>query len=184
MRKLILIAAAAGAFGAARWWRRNRRFGADFVNRIVDPWLIRRGLVSSSRGELALIEHVGRKSGTVRRTPIHPVATADGFRIIVPIGERSEWARNVLAAGHCRLVLGDRVLELDEPVLETPAEVPGLPRPVRALFEWLGFRYLRLRTFGDTKAGTVVPAHARTPIGRDGLPSARGQSAVEVLAGR
>ena len=183
MRKLILVAgAAAGAIGAARWWRRNRRFGADFVNRIVDPWLIRRGLVGSSRGELALIEHVGRKSGTIRRTPIHPVATVDGFRIIVPIGERSQWARNVLAAGHCRLMLGDRVLELDEPVFETPAEVPGLPRPVRALFEWLGFRYLRLRTFGDTQAGAVVPARERTPVAGDDVPARRERPAAEVLA--
>jgi deazaflavin-dependent oxidoreductase (nitroreductase family) len=184
MRKLIFIAAgAAGVYGAARWWRKNRRIGADFVNQIIDPWLIRRGLISGSRGELALIEHVGRKSGTVRRTPIHPVATADGFRIIVPIGERSEWARNVLAAGHCRLVLGDRVLELDEPVLETPAEVPGLPRLVRALFQWLGFRYLRLRSFGDTQPEAVVPTIERIPIGREGSREPLGQPVAGVLAG-
>jgi hypothetical protein len=71
--------------------------------------------------------------------------TADGFRIIVPVGDRSEWARNVLAAGRCRLLLGDEVLELDEPMLETPAQVPGLPRLACGLFSWLGFRYLHLR---------------------------------------
>ena len=163
MRKFMFFAAVAGAlYGATRWWRQNRRAGTAFVNRIVNPWLVRRGLIGGSRGELAIIEHVGRKTGTVRRTPIHPMATADGFRIIVPVGERSEWARNVIAAGHCRLVLGDRVLELDEPVLETPSEVPGLPRPVRALFEWLGFRYLNLRTFGDSQAEVVVPTIEET----------------------
>jgi hypothetical protein len=152
MRKLMILAATvAGFFGAARWWRDNRRVGADFVNRIVDPWLLARGLVTGSRGELGLIEHVGRTSRTVRRTVIHPIPTADGVRIIVPIGERSQWARNVLAAGHCRLLLGDRVIELAEPLLETPAEVPGLPRPVRALFGWLGFRYLRLQTFRESR---------------------------------
>ncbi len=36
-----------------------------------------------------------------------------------------------------------------KPVLETPAQAPGLSRPVRALFGWLGFRYLRLRTFRE-----------------------------------
>jgi deazaflavin-dependent oxidoreductase (nitroreductase family) len=158
MRRLIFIgAAAAGLYGAARWWRQNRRFGADFVNHIVDPWLVRRGFVRGSRDELGLIEHIGRKSGIVRRTPIHPMPTSDGFRIIVPIGERSEWARNVLAAGRCRLVLGKQLLELDHPVLETPAEVPGLPRAVRGLFEWLGFRYLRLSTVRESKPQDVVP---------------------------
>ena len=167
MRRLVFVAmAAAGLYGAARWWRQNRRVGADFMNRIVDPWLVRRGLISGSRGELGLIEHLGRKSGTIRRTPIHPVPTADGFRIIVPVGERSEWARNVLAAGHCRLVLDDRVLELDSPVLETPAEVPDLARPMRALFGWLGFRYLRLRTSGEAHSAGAGSTIERTPIER------------------
>jgi hypothetical protein len=165
MRKLLFsAAAAAGIYAAAHGWRQNRRVGADFVNRVIDPWLVRRGLIGGSRGELGLIEHVGRASGMVRRTPIHPMRTADGFRIIVPIGERSEWARNVLAAGQCRLVLGDRLFELDTPVLETPAEVPGLPRPVCALFEWLGFRYLRLRTSGETHSGAVVATIERIPV--------------------
>ena len=151
MRRLVfVIAAVSGLLALAEWWRRHRRAGTDFVNRVVNPWLERRGLISGSRGELGLIEHVGRRSGTVRRTPIHPVPTADWFRIIVPVGESSEWLRNVLAAGHCRLVLGDRVVELDEPLVESPADVPGLARPMRALFEWLGFRYLRLHALGES----------------------------------
>lgn len=155
MRKLVLVAASlTGIYMAARWWRGHRRAGADVVNRVIDPWLERRGLTSGSRGEFAMIEHIGRTSGTVRQTPIHPMRTAEGFRIIVPIGEQSEWARNVLAAGRCRLVLGDQSIELDEPVLEAPAEVPDLPRPVRALFEWLGFRYLRLRTAREPRPDT------------------------------
>jgi deazaflavin-dependent oxidoreductase (nitroreductase family) len=164
MRKVIFIAlTASGLYGAVRWWRQHRRAGAGFVNRVVDPWLVGHGVISGSRGELGLIEHVGRKSGTIRRTPVHPIPTTGGFRIIVPIGERSEWARNVLAAGHCRLVLGDRLLELDEPVLETPAEVPDLPRPVRSLFEWLGFRYLRVRTLDETATDAVDAAIERAP---------------------
>jgi deazaflavin-dependent oxidoreductase (nitroreductase family) len=163
MRRLIFLAAtAAGVFAFVRWWRDNRRFGSDFMNRVVDPWLEERGVIGGSRGELALIEHVGRRSGIVRRTPIHPMPTEDGFRIIVPVGEKSHWARNVLAAGHCRLVIGDRVLELDEPVLEMPAQVPGLAAPVRAAFEWLGFRYLRLHTFGEADA--AEPATQAEPL--------------------
>lgn len=169
MRKLIVLAAtAAGVYAFVRWWRDNRRFGSDFMNRVVDPWLQERGIVGASRGELALIEHVGRKSGIVRRTPIHPVPTEDGFRIIVPVGEKSHWARNVLAAGHCRLVIGDRVLDLDEPVLERPDQVPGLPVPARALFEWLGFRYLRLHTFAESDTASVSSEPAANPTVQPG----------------
>jgi deazaflavin-dependent oxidoreductase (nitroreductase family) len=172
MRRLIFLAAAvSGLYAAARWWRHNPRTGAAFVNRTINPRLERGGLIRSSRGELALVEHVGRQSGIVRRTPVHPVPTADGFRIVVPIGEQSEWVRNVLAAGHCRLVLGDRLLQLDEPVLETPAEVPGLPRPARALFGWLGFRYLRLRTFSEAQPEAVVPTIEAAPIQREAVPA-------------
>jgi deazaflavin-dependent oxidoreductase (nitroreductase family) len=156
MRKLIaIVLTAAGLYAGADWWRRNRRVGAEFVNRIVDPWLVARGVVGASRGELGMLEHVGRKSGAVRRTPVHPVPTADGFRIIVPLGQSSQWARNVLAAGHCRLELGDRVLELDEPVIEQPTDVAGLGPVVAAIYRWLGFEYLRLRTLREP--AFVVP---------------------------
>lgn len=156
MRRLVFfLATLAGVYAAARWWREHRRVGADLVNRVIDPWLERQGVVSSSQGELGVIEHVGRRSGIVRRTLIHPVPTEDGYRIIVPIGDQSEWARNVLHAGHCRLEIDDRVIELNDPVFEFPSEVPGLPPIVRAIFEWLGFRYLRLHALGELEA---VPA--------------------------
>ena len=141
------------------------------MNRIVDPWIEGHGVFRGSHGELGLIEHIGRKSGTVRRTPVHPMPTADGFRIIVPIGDKSEWARNVLAAGHCRLELGDRHLELDEPVLEQPADVPALPRPVRALFESLGFRYLRLRTLREVQSDAAFAAVQHAPFERGAVPA-------------
>ncbi|MEO8247680.1 MAG: nitroreductase/quinone reductase family protein [Chloroflexota bacterium] len=172
MRKIISLAAvAAGLFTAVRWWRQHRRVGTDYVNQTINPWLERHGLIGASRGEIGLIEHVGRKSGTVRRTPIHPMPIANGFRIIVPVGERSEWARNVLAAGHCRLVIGDRLFELDEPTLEAPADMPDLPRPVRALFGWLGFRYLRLRTFEPIVPAPVMPPTIEAPVEREAVPA-------------
>ncbi len=156
MRRLFLMAGlVAGLYALVSWWRDHRRVGTGFVNRIVNPWLERRGIIGATRDELALVEHVGRTSGIVRRTPIHPIATPEGYRIIVPVGESSQWARNVLAAGHCRLILADRVVELDEPVLRAPSDVPDLARPMRALFGWLGFRYLELHTLGGVSAASV-----------------------------
>lgn len=165
MRKFVAFAViAAELYGAARWWRQNRRAGVDVVNRVIDPWVVRRGLISGSGGQLGLIEHVGRKSGIVRQTPVHPTPTPDGVQIIVPVGDRSEWARNVLAAGHCRLVLGSQLIELDDPVLEMPADVFGVPRPVRALFGWLGFRYLHLRSSTAPRKTVVVQLIETAPV--------------------
>jgi deazaflavin-dependent oxidoreductase (nitroreductase family) len=146
MRKgLAVIAIAVTLTGAVvDWWRRHPRFGVGTVNRIVNPWLVRRGIARETHGEIALLEHVGRSTGTVRITPVHPVRTPDGFRIIVPLGGESQWARNVLAAGHCRLQVGDVVHELDEPSLAEPTRIEGVPRPLARVMAWLGFRYLRL----------------------------------------
>lgn len=149
MRKAFLILSGIVLLGsgAVAWWRRHPRFGATWVTKVVDPWLVRHGLIAGSKGELGLLEHVGRKSGVVRVTPIRPVPTADGVRIVVPLGMASQWAQNVLAAGHCRLQVGDVVDELDEPRLVLPSRVEGLSRSATRLMDWLGFRYLLLHRF-------------------------------------
>lgn len=151
MRKALTILSgfALLAGGAVAWWRRHPRFGAGWVTKVADPWLVRQGVIAGSRGELGLLEHVGRKSGTVRATPIRPVPTSGGFRIVVPLGVESQWAQNVLAAGHCRLLVGELVHELDEPRLVLPSEVEELPRAATRLMDWLGFRYLLLHRFAE-----------------------------------
>lgn len=93
-----------------------------------------------------------------------------GYRVIVPIGERSEWARNVQAAGGCRLLLGEQPIELRDPVIELPSEIPGLAGPVRAVFGWLGFRYLRLRTVDPVPAGPVT-APAERQVSAEAVPA-------------
>lgn len=158
MRRLILFGVAvAGLVGGAAWWRRHPRFGAEWVNRVADPWLVRQGVVASSKGEIGLLEHVGRKTGVVRMTPVHPVRTPEGFRIVVPLGVESHWASNVIAAGHCRLQVGDVVHELDEPVLVTASRVDGLPKAATKVMDWLGFRYLVLHQFAQHEGTLEIP---------------------------
>ena len=130
---------------AISWWRAHPRAGATWVNRVANPRLVRTGAVEASRGEIALLEHVGRQTGIHRVTPVHPVPTADGFRIVVPLGMASEWARNVLAAGTCRLQVGEEIHELAEPTLVSASEVDGVPRVVGAVMDWFGFRYLLVK---------------------------------------
>jgi hypothetical protein len=148
------VAALAGAYLA---WRRNPRIGSGFVNRVIDPILLERGLSGAGRSEIGTLEHIGRNSGTRRLTPVHPVPTERGFRIIVPLGIASEWARNVVAAGHCRLQLHDVIHELDEPALVEPGAVPGLPALARQVSSWLGFRYLLLHSLASS-AGSLTEA--------------------------
>jgi deazaflavin-dependent oxidoreductase (nitroreductase family) len=155
MRRALLAACLATLIGAfVGWWRRHPRFGAATMNRIVNPWLVRQGIAEVTAGEIGLLEHVGRVTGKARVTPVHPVETPDGVRIIVPLGSESQWVRNVLAAGRCRLQVGDMVQELDEPRFVEPTEVE-LPVGAARLMTWLGFRYLRLRRFTE-RPGTLA----------------------------
>jgi deazaflavin-dependent oxidoreductase (nitroreductase family) len=165
MRRIVAIfgasaTLAAAATGTIVYWRRNPRAGTKFVNVVVNPGLLRRGLAGGEKSELGTIEHVGRKSGIRRLTPVHPEPTPEGFRIIVPLGEHSEWARNVLAAGHCRLQLHDQVYDLDEPVALPAGDALDLPMMVRFIVRALGFQYLTLHTFA-VNPGFLEPIEAQ-----------------------
>ena len=151
MRKVMLVVATIGAVAASAIvaWRRNPRLGSGFMNDRVNPFLLQRGLSGGRRAEIGTLEHLGRRTGTRRLTPVHPEPTEDGFRIMVPLGLQSEWARNVLAAGHCRLQLHATVFELDEPALLQPREMTDLPFVARATYGALGFGYLRLHRFAE-----------------------------------
>jgi deazaflavin-dependent oxidoreductase (nitroreductase family) len=50
---------------------------------------------------LAVIQHRGRRSGRSYATPVGARPTADGFVIPLTFGKRTDWFRNVLAAGGC-----------------------------------------------------------------------------------
>lgn len=178
MRRLVFFAALASFVAAAiNWWRGHRRFGASYVNRVVDPWLVRQGIVEKSEGELALLEHVGRRSGTTRVTPVHPIPTETGFRIIVPLGDESQWAQNVLSAGHCRIERDGMIYELDEPTMVSPKAIEGIPPFAAGVMDWLGFRYLLLRKFAE-QPGTLTAtfevgaeAEAPQPIEPEAAPA-------------
>ena len=146
---IAVIAASTAAAGTAiTAWRRDPRIGSAFANRVVNPWLLRRGLAGGAHSEIGPLEHIGRRSGIRRLTPVHPEPTPQGFRVMVPLGARSEWARNVIAAGRCRLQLHGQVYELAEPRLIPASAVTDLPRLVRAVMARLGFEYVTLRTVG------------------------------------
>ncbi len=51
----------------------------------------------------AVVHHVGRKTGRRLTVPVAVLASPDAFVITLPWGRRTNWARNVLAAGGCVL---------------------------------------------------------------------------------
>jgi deazaflavin-dependent oxidoreductase (nitroreductase family) len=157
MRKVVsLLALSAAVVVAVRAWRRNPRIGTAFVNSVVNPALLRRGLAGGQVSELGTLEHFGRRSGLRRLTPVHPESTKDGFRILAPLGPQSHWARNVVAAGHCRIHVHGQVFDLDEPAMVAAADAEDLPWVVRRLMTALGFQYAYLRTFA-TRPGEFEP---------------------------
>jgi len=68
-------------------------------------------------GHLAFadLEHIGRKTGTVRHTPVRAFRSGDTVVIGINFGRESDWLKNIQAAGRCRMRLGGEQLELGAP---------------------------------------------------------------------
>lgn len=108
------------------------------------PFVTGLGLVGGRRSPWGFLEHVGRKSGHVYRTPVLPKLVGDFAYIPLAYGPHVHWARNVRAAGTCRLQLHETVYQLDEPTDITAAEHPAVPEALRPWIERRGDRYMRL----------------------------------------
>jgi deazaflavin-dependent oxidoreductase (nitroreductase family) len=62
-----------------------------------------------------VIEHRGRRSGKLFRTPVVVQPTSDGFIVPMPWGEGTDWYRNVRAAGECVIRWKGRDYHLVQP---------------------------------------------------------------------
>lgn len=71
---------------------------------------------------IADLEHVGRKSGVVRHTPVRAFRAGNTVLIGLNFGPRSDWYLNIKAAGTCRMRLGTEQLALGAPVLVPAGE--------------------------------------------------------------
>jgi deazaflavin-dependent oxidoreductase (nitroreductase family) len=112
-------------------------------------------------GHLAFadLEHVGRKSGTVRHTPVRAFRSGDTVIVGLNFGRQSDWYQNIKAAGTCRMRLGGEQLTLGAPALVPAAQaITDLP--------WL-FRFA-LRHVVHTADCAQLPIlqTSRTPVTR------------------
>jgi deazaflavin-dependent oxidoreductase (nitroreductase family) len=79
-----------------------------------------------------VICHRGRRSGRLYRTPVVARKRRRTLAIEVLYGERSDWVRNLLAAGGGQVVRGGRTYELTNPRLVSGRD---RPRPLGGLAE-------------------------------------------------
>jgi deazaflavin-dependent oxidoreductase (nitroreductase family) len=94
-----------------------------------------------------VLEHRGRRSGKVFRTPVVVQATEDGFLVPMPWGERTDRYRNVRAAGECTIRWNGRDYPLVQPELLDATEArAGFGAFARAFMTGLGVEQcVRLR---------------------------------------
>jgi deazaflavin-dependent oxidoreductase (nitroreductase family) len=124
----------------------NRRFIRVFTRLQrdrVNPSVL--ATAGSPGDEHAVIEHVGRTSGTAYETPIVVLPDGDHWVISLPYGEGVSWARNVLAAGEAFVrVDGTRIRMTDPEVVPVGGTV--IARENRISVAVFGIRSaLRLR---------------------------------------
>ncbi len=149
MRKLIVIALVAG-LGAYLYHRsqlpeeRRDLLLRRTMNERLTPILLRHGAARGGRTGIGVVEHVGRKSGAVRRTLIHPIVLADRVAVPVPYAEGGQWPRNVLAAAGCRVQFRDHVYALSNPRLVQGSEIADLPMAESVIGRLTGGRFLLL----------------------------------------
>lgn len=107
-----------------RWWTRINK-------RVFNPLELRRGV-------RPVLTHVGRISGTVHHTPLDAHPVDGGYVFILVYSSRSDWVRNVLAAGRATLRIDGRDIGLTSPRLIAGDEAwqaigDGVRRPPRLL---------------------------------------------------
>ena len=110
-----------------------RRVNRVFTNPVMGTfaWLV---------PPLAVVHHVGRKSGQAYRSAVVAVRTARGFAIPMTYGRVVDWARNVIAAGGCDLErAGGRVRLTNPRIVDLREAEPHLPVAVRGFFRLADF---------------------------------------------
>jgi len=108
---------------------------------------------------LAVVHHVGRKSGRPYRTPVVAFASAKSFVIPMPYGRDVDWARNLVAAQRGEIEQRGRRVALRNPrIVAFGAAGTHLPAPVRPVFRAMHLPgYVLLEREVDTGKRTSRP---------------------------
>ena len=86
----------------------------------------------------AMVTHVGRTSGRVRRTPVNIFAHGRDYVIALTYGRDSEWVKNVQAAGGCVVQTRGRHIRLVHPQVVHDPSRQMMPGHVRLILRLIG----------------------------------------------
>jgi len=88
---------------------------------------------------LAIVHHVGRKSGRRHGTPVLAFPTDEGFVTPLPYGTDTQWCLNWVAAGEGFVeVAGRRTAVVNPRIVSAEEALPLLPALLRPALRFLG----------------------------------------------
>jgi deazaflavin-dependent oxidoreductase (nitroreductase family) len=96
---------------------------------------------------LGVVVHVGRRSGSRYRTPVNVFSSGLEYTLALTYGAKTDWVRNVLAAGGCELITRRRTVRLTNPRIvhdETRARIRPLERAILRLLNVADFVILEV----------------------------------------
>jgi deazaflavin-dependent oxidoreductase (nitroreductase family) len=109
-----------------QWLARFNRYVTNPVQRMWAGWA----------PGMAILEHVGRKSGKQYRTPLNVFPTEDGVAIVLTYGPNRDWLKNITAAGSAHMKHRGKTIEFADPRVvpktEAARSIKGLWRPIVA----------------------------------------------------
>jgi deazaflavin-dependent oxidoreductase (nitroreductase family) len=78
---------------APQWMARFNKYVTNPVQRLWAGWA----------PGMAILEHVGRRSGKPYRTPLIVFGTDEGIAVLLTYGPDRDWLKNVVAAGSAKV---------------------------------------------------------------------------------
>jgi len=128
------------------------KVGLNRLTRHIAPWLPGFGVVV----------HRGRRSGRRYRTPVNVFPAGDGYLIALTYGPDTDWVKNVMAAGGCKLETGGRTVRLVSPHLYHDETRRGIRPAERRILRAIGvadFMALKTASAGGPDTGPSPAAH-------------------------
>ncbi|WP_420751409.1 nitroreductase family deazaflavin-dependent oxidoreductase [Rhodococcus sp. O3] len=107
------------------------RFNRVVTNRLVRP-------LAAHLPYMAVVEHRGRRSGRLYRTPVNVFVDGDRYRFALTYGTDVDWLRNVRAAGGCTVITHGRAVPLTDPRPGHDPHAAWAPPPVRWVLTTIG----------------------------------------------
>lgn len=90
---------------------------------------------------LALLHHVGRRTGKPYLTPVQAYRTPTGFVVAYAYSNNPQWAQNLIAAGHGEITRGTKRYTVSNPRhISLDDGRALLPPPVGAMMRAIGVR--------------------------------------------